>query len=99
MLAQRIILGQRLDFVNVQRRAGDLAASSAASRSASLMMPPRAQLRTRTPFFILAKAAALTMPLVSSRHRHVDGDEIGAGIKVVQSSTSSTCKRLGARQR
>ena len=30
------------------------------------MMPPRAQLSTRTPCFILAKAAALTIPRVSS---------------------------------
>ena len=44
--------------------AATLPESSAAMRSASRMISPRAQFTIRTPGFILAKAAAFNMPLV-----------------------------------
>ena len=47
-------------------------------------MPPRAQLTMRTPFFILANAAASIRPRGLGRERHVHGDEVGAREEVVE---------------
>ncbi len=62
---QFIVLG-RFDLEHVDAGARHLALFSAATRSASTMSPPRAQLMMRTPFFILAIAAASMMLRVLS---------------------------------
>ena len=81
--AEERVLLRRLDRKDVDRGAGDLAASSAASKSSSTIRPPRAQLMMRTPVFILASAFA-SMMRASLGQRRVQGDEIGAREELVE---------------
>ena len=61
----QVLLG-RLDAVNIDSQPGDLSRRQPVEKASSSMIPPRAQLMRRTPFFIRAISPAPIMPLVSS---------------------------------
>ena len=76
--------------------AATLPESSAAIRSSSTMISPRAQFTMRTPGFIFANAAAFNMPRVCSVTGMWTRDEIRIAINGVQLSGEFHAERLRA---
>ena len=94
--AEQFIVLRRFDLEHIDPGARTLPLFSAATRSASTTSPPRAQLMMRTPVFILADAPASMMLRVLSVSGRVQGNEVGAGEKLVQFDLVDTkSPRLG----